>query len=365
MKQFPQSVSFHCSLSQVDLLLPMSLSDLLSTEVLCTASLAIAGILLLKRSTKQQIQDGKKQGGYGKIPIFQPKTTLRAMLADPRAMIAILKYKTGCGLPGVKKGVIPAPSNFAEGVTTKIMHEDIAFCGQMLDKVSRSFAAVIRQLPVTLALPVCVFYLVLRALDTVEDDMDLSKFKAALQAARSTTAAAKEEIDDNDARAFKNKCLLYFHTLLGDTGTADDGIKAGFYDSDTIFRTLADANVGEKDEATLFKKFDSIVRVYRNFSSDQRVIIADITRQMAGGMADYIDRDLSDKGTEDLRDYNQYCHYVAGLVGEGLSRLWATAIDSGLPKNTIDRLSAERGLTTLSSDMGLFLQKNKHHPRLS
>ena len=48
---------------------------------------------------------------------------------------------------------------------------------------------------------------------------------------------------------------------------------------------------------------------------------------------------------------------MAGLVGEGLSRLWATAADSGLPAQTIERLSAERGLATLSSDMGLFLQK--------
>ena len=37
--------------------------------------------------------------------------------------------------------------------------------------MSRSFAAVIRQLPEDLVLDVLVFYLVLRGLDTVEDDM--------------------------------------------------------------------------------------------------------------------------------------------------------------------------------------------------
>jgi farnesyl-diphosphate farnesyltransferase len=41
----------------------------------------------------------------------------------------------------------------------------------VLGKVSRSFAAVIRQLPPQLLVEVMVFYLVLRALDTVEDDM--------------------------------------------------------------------------------------------------------------------------------------------------------------------------------------------------
>lgn len=41
--------------------------------------------------------------------------------------------------------------------------------------MSRSFAAVIQQLPSTLVVDVLVFYLVLRGLDTVEDDMTAFK----------------------------------------------------------------------------------------------------------------------------------------------------------------------------------------------
>ena len=48
------------------------------------------------------------------------------------------------------------------------------FCYDMLNRVSRSFAVVIQQLPQCLRDAVCVFYLVLRALDTVEDDMALA-----------------------------------------------------------------------------------------------------------------------------------------------------------------------------------------------
>ncbi|GAA0169107.1 transferase [Lithospermum erythrorhizon] len=45
----------------------------------------------------------------------------------------------------------------------------------MLLKVSRSFALVIQQLPTDLRNAVCcIFYLVLRALDTVEDDTSLA-----------------------------------------------------------------------------------------------------------------------------------------------------------------------------------------------
>jgi farnesyl-diphosphate farnesyltransferase len=50
-------------------------------------------------------------------------------------------------------------------------NDDERFCDDMLGKVSRSFAAVIRQLPSRLKMDVLIFYLVLRALDTVEDDM--------------------------------------------------------------------------------------------------------------------------------------------------------------------------------------------------
>jgi farnesyl-diphosphate farnesyltransferase len=50
---------------------------------------------------------------------------------------------------------------------------DFQFCYSMLNRVSRSFAIVIQQLPEELRDPICVFYLTLRALDTVEDDMAL------------------------------------------------------------------------------------------------------------------------------------------------------------------------------------------------
>jgi farnesyl-diphosphate farnesyltransferase len=49
--------------------------------------------------------------------------------------------------------------------------QDLQFCYSMLNKVSRSFSVVIQQLPDELRDAVCVFYLILRALDTVEDDM--------------------------------------------------------------------------------------------------------------------------------------------------------------------------------------------------
>jgi len=64
-------------------------------------------------------------------------------------------------------------------------------------------------------------------------------------------------------------------------------------------------------------------------------------------MARFIDRDLR-QGTTDAGDYDLYCHYVAGLVGEGLSALFAASGHE-------DAAIAEA--KKLSNDMGLFLQK--------
>lgn len=51
-------------------------------------------------------------------------------------------------------------------------------------------------------------------------------------------------------------------------------------------------------------------------------MIADITKRMGAGMAEFVSKDLG-QGTGSTEEYNKYCHYVAGLVGDGLTRLFA------------------------------------------
>ncbi|KAK3635497.1 bifunctional farnesyl-diphosphate farnesyltransferase/squalene synthase [Elasticomyces elasticus] len=46
-------------------------------------------------------------------------------------------------------------------------------CLRLLDLTSRSFSAVIKELHPELLIPVVVFYLILRGLDTIEDDMTI------------------------------------------------------------------------------------------------------------------------------------------------------------------------------------------------
>lgn len=177
---------------------------------------------------------------------------------------------------------------------------DRAFCYAALSKVSRSFATVIKQLPVELQDPVCLFYLVLRGLDSIEDDMSLPKHE-------------------------KLELLRNFHNLFQDVNW---NIK----------------NVGDTDDYRyLMARFDNVARFFQTIKPAHQKVIIDICRQMADGMAEF-----SEKEVVTINDFDLYCHYVAGLVGIGLSELFA---HSGLESS---ELSAQR---KISNSMGLFLQK--------
>jgi farnesyl-diphosphate farnesyltransferase len=85
--------------------------------------------------------------------------------------------------------------------------------------------------------------------------------------------------------------------------------------------------------------------------SSYRTAIADITRLMGAGMSRYAKVHAASGGkfsVDTLASFDLYCHYVAGLVGEGLSRLFSAS----------GKESAYLGdQLTLSNSMGLLLQK--------
>lgn len=232
----------------------------------------------------------KKQGAYGKVKTHSEG--LLAQLSHLDEVAAMLAYKFG------KDG---RPAELSEDAD-----EDERFCEEILTKVSRSFAAVIKNLPADLRTSTCIFYLALRGLDTVEDDME----------------AFKDDLPRKVAE------LRKFHLHLREPEWSMDG-------------------VGQADEARLLREFGHVVRVFMRLPESHQAVIMDITERMAGGMARFIDRDLR-QGTTDAGDYDLYCHYVAGLVGEGLSALFAA---SGHEDEAIAEAKK------LSNDMGLFLQK--------
>ena len=79
-------------------------------------------------------------------------------------------------------------------------------------------------------------------------------------------------------------------------------------------------------------------------------MIVDICHKMEVGMADYAHHAVvsGEISLPSVEDYDLYCHYVAGLVGEGLSRLFsATGKEAPWLADELE----------LSNSMGLLLQK--------
>ncbi|KAF5443865.1 hypothetical protein F2P56_036389 [Juglans regia] len=170
-----------------------------------------------------------------------------------------------------------------------------AFCYSMLHKVSRSFALVIQQLPTELRNAVCIFYLVLRALDTVEDDTSIPT-------------------------DVKVPILTAFQHHI--------------YDCDWHF------SCGTKNYKVLMDQFHHVSTAFLELGKSYQEAIEDITKRMGAGMAKFICKEV-----ETINDYDEYCHYVAGLVGLGLSKLFHASGSEDLASDY------------LSNSMGLFLQK--------
>ncbi|KAG1941823.1 squalene synthase [Pimephales promelas] len=207
-------------------------------------------------------------------------------LGHPEEIINLFKYKIGgC------RSVMPK-------LDYDSMTETLRTCYSYLNQTSRSFSAVIQALDGELRHAVCIFYLVLRALDTVEDDMTIPLEK-------------------------KVPMLHDFHSFL--------------YQPEWSF-----SESREKDRQVL-EDFPTISVEFRNLGQEYRDVISDICHRMGVGMAEFLEKKVSS-----MKEWDKYCHYVAGLVGIGLSRLFSAS----------QLEDAEVGRDTeLANSMGLFLQK--------
>ena len=194
----------------------------------------------------------------------------------------------------------------------KSQKEDISFCYEILDKVSRSFSHIIKNLPKELSLEISVFYLICRALDTVEDDI---------------------------------------HAFGGDMKNKAKYLKT-FY---RHFTPLYD--VGEDLYRPLLENYDRIGNVFGLLKPESQKIIKKTVQKMGKGMSKYLHYTI-----DTTAQYNEYCYYVAGLVGESLTKLFSiNNYETDDFKNKIlksKEIFADHGYGGLDKSMGLFLQKS-------
>jgi farnesyl-diphosphate farnesyltransferase len=113
-----------------------------------------------------------------------------------------------------------------------------------------------------------------------------------------------------------------------------------FYKFTTLDGWSFQENGPEEKDRILLQQFHFVVKELKALKSAYSTVIVEITREMGNGMAHFIENNV-----KSIEDYNLYTHYVAGLVGIGLTRLFQA---SGLEK--ISNLE-------LANEMGLFLQK--------
>jgi len=151
-----------------------------------------------------------------------------------------------------------------------------------------------------------LFYLVLRGLDTIEDDMTIPLPK-------------------------KERLLRSFHEILDQDGW-----------------TFTESGPNEKDRI-LLEQFHYVITEMKKLKPEYTTVIQDITEKMGNGMADYANNAEHNKnGVNSIKDYELYCHYVAGLVGEGLTRLF---VESKLANPALLKRK------DLHESMGQFLQQ--------
>ncbi|XP_072906434.1 squalene synthase isoform X3 [Hemitrygon akajei] len=243
-------------------------------------------------------------------------------LGHPEELLNLIKYKLGPG-----SSAHPRADSISETLKT---------CYMYLNQTSRSFAAVIQALDGDLRQAVCIFYLVLRALDTVEDDMSIPLEEKVPMLQNFHTYLYQPEWRYSQSQEKDRQVLQDFPSQ--NKGNYR-GIREELARNDWE-RTLAgrwqSSNGWNFWKQLISLEFRSLAKVYQD-------VIANICHRMGLGMAEFLQRRV-----ESIKEWDTYCHYVAGLVGIGLSRLFAAS-------ELEDPVVGED--TDLANSMGLFLQK--------
>jgi farnesyl-diphosphate farnesyltransferase len=157
----------------------------------------------------------------------------------------------------------------------------------LLKGVSRTFALTIPQLPGSLYPAVANGYLVCRIIDTIEDE-------PALQPAEKS-----------------HFCESFRKVITGNLPPQDFSAE--------LYPKLSSATLAAEQE--LIKQTPAVIETLFSFNNNQQEALRHCVNIMSTGMAEFQQR-ASTSGLPDIRALNHYCYYVAGVVGEMLTRLF-------------------------------------------
>lgn len=169
----------------------------------------------------------------------------------------------------------------------KLWPNDDDFQSEMLQGVSRTFALTIPQLPPPLCRVVSNAYLLCRIVDTIEDDPAISG-------------------------ARKNYFCQQFLGVLNGTKKAE---------AFSLRLSASLSNQTSAAEHELIRNVPRVIQITRCFSEPQREALQHCVGIMATGMAKFQLRNEK-HGLQNLEELDQYCYYVAGVVGEMLTKLF-------------------------------------------
>jgi farnesyl-diphosphate farnesyltransferase len=164
---------------------------------------------------------------------------------------------------------------------------DDEFQALLLDGVSRTFALTIPQLPKELYTVVANAYLLCRIVDTIEDEVSLSPEQK------------------------KYFCSEFIRVVKAEINSESFAVE--------LAPLLSEQTIPA--EHSLIHVLPQVIQITQKFDPNQIEALACCVATMADGMPVFQAQDLH-SGLATLADMDRYCYYVAGCVGEMLTKLF-------------------------------------------
>lgn len=162
-----------------------------------------------------------------------------------------------------------------------------------LNMVSRSFAVTIPFMSDPLKQQVSLAYLLCRIVDTVEDDAKAPMVEKITWLSDFAFLASDEFVDEDVLVRLKDRALELC------------------------------SNGSDKDDLALVVDLDRAVNLLKTYDEDVQKIMCHAVSILSHGMASSLRKSLDCEEISNLDDVDNYCYFVAGVVGEMLAELFA------------------------------------------